>query len=475
MISAETIDAPITPDANSSYRLYQAGVTGLILIIGLGIWIDGGSFSLKFLLALCILVLSALPALLWAKLGRAWFPAFEITLLSTIAFYAAPLIGQHPELAQYPDAVIHEASFLVIAYLLCANVAFLGRAQLSRAPTWATVPLIPEALLRYLPLGVILNTVYLYISYFQNIIPYNLAGSLRALFFGLGMISTFVMCRLLGLGLLSRPMTGLFIVNFIIQLLIQFSQLYLIGGISILALALIAYASAKRTIPWLPILLMLPVLGVLHAGKSQMRNLYWEEQQPMPQLSGLPAFFAQWIDFGLHAQKEDLSGQSRTTVFERASLIQMLCLSVDRIPEVRPYLNGESYVDIPAQVIPRFVWPDKPSSLLANVRLAVHFNLVDPDDAFKVSIAFGIIAEAFCNFGFIGPPVLGFLIGFCFKYISNLAQNAPQFSALGLFMILLTAWSFQVEQVMATWLSSLFQAAVVCIGAPLVYRKFYTG
>ncbi len=475
MIAPEDLDGPIAPDGNSAYRLYQAGAGGLVLATAYAVWVDGGSFSLTFWLGLCILYLSALPALMWAKCGRTWFPAFEITMLSATAFYAIPLIGRHPELDVYPAGIVQEAALMVIAYLGAANLAFLGRGHALRAPPLLVTPLIPEGLLRYLPLGVVLNTVYLYISAFTVLIPYNISGSLRALFFGIGIVSTFVLCRLLGLGRLQRPMAVLFIVNVVLQLIIQFSQLYLIGGISMLALAMIAYSSAKRSIPWLPLALIVPVLAVLHAGKSQMRQIYWEDKTPMPTLTELPGYFVQWVDFGLRAQETDPDADSRTTVFERASLIQMLCLSVDRIPEVRPYLEGESYVDIPALFIPRIIWPGKPSSLMANVRLAVHFNLIDPDDPFKVSIAFGIIAEAFCNFGFIGPPLLGFFVGFAFKRVALLAQFAPQFSALGLLMILLTAWSFQAEQVLATWLSSLFQAAVVCIGAPLIYRKFYTG
>jgi hypothetical protein len=112
---------------------------------------------------------------------------------------------------------------------------------------------------------------------------------------------------------------------------------------------------------------------------------------------------------------------------------------------------------------------------MANIRLGIHFGLVDPDSPFKVSIAFGMISEAYLNFGFIGPPLLGLITGLFFKRAALLSQNVPQLSALGLLMILLTAWSFQAEFVLATWLSSIFQAAVVCIGLPLAYRKFTTG
>jgi hypothetical protein len=146
---------------------------------------------------------------------------------------------------------------------------------------------------------------------------------------------------------------------------------------------------------------------------------------------------------------------------------------VSRVPDHKPYLYGVSYVDIPALLVPRFLWPDKPSSLQSNVRLALYFGLVDEESAQNVSIAFGPLAESYVNFGFIGLGLLGAIVGIGYKYVSTLSTGASQLSAIGLFVILLTAWSFQDEMVAATWVSSLFQAAVVVVGLPLGLRKFF--
>jgi len=231
---------------------------------------------------------------------------------------------------------------------------------------------------------------------------------------------------------------------------------------------LIGYVSSRRSLPWVPLLFVLPLVALLHLGKPDMRSIYWQGGKPLPTLTELPAFFSEWLGYSLAPRDT----QENSTLFERASLIQMLCLSVDRVPSVKPYLEGESYIDIPAQFVPRFLWPDKPSGLLSNIRLALYFNLVNLSNATSVSIAFGIVAEAYINFGFLGVAGLGALMGMVFRRLSMLSQSAPIFSSLGILMILLTAWSFQIEQVMATWLGSLFQAAVVCIGLPLAYRRF---
>jgi hypothetical protein len=81
-----------------------------------------------------------------------------------------------------------------------------------------------------------------------------------------------------------------------------------------------------------------------------------------------------------------------------------------------------------------------------------------------------MIAEAYANFGLLGSIMLGLLLGFGYKRVTIAAVGAPQFSALGLFTVLLVAWSFQTEQIFASWIVSLTQATAVIIGGPLAFR-----
>jgi len=84
-----------------------------------------------------------------------------------------------------------------------------------------------------------------------------------------------------------------------------------------------------------------------------------------------------------------------------------------------------------------------------------------------------MIAESYANFGLIGCACLGGLLGFGFKKITVAAIGCPQFSAMGLLTILLAAWSFQAEQIFATWFISFLQAAVVVIGVPIAIRLLF--
>ncbi|MCC6415184.1 MAG: hypothetical protein IT582_04670 [Opitutaceae bacterium] len=468
------LDQPTPPpDKAASWRLYQFGRGSLILLAVFFIWSNGFVIDTLMLLGLGILILASLPVLNWAKHRRTWFPAFEVAMLTCIPFYALPLLSRENEVRSYPEESVILSGIAVLIYLVCAHAGFAFVRHPKKPARWTVTSLIPVQSYRFVPIGLLLNTVYLYIITFTDLIPGEFSGTLRALFFGVGTLSTFILSRLLGLGMLRSGQIWFFIGNLAAQIVFLFSQLYLINGISLVALALIAYSASRRRVPWLILVVFTPIVALLHLGKSDMRSLYWEAERKPPTLTELPAYFSEWIGYSLETSRERDEGLvTQSTIFERASLIQMLCLCTEQVPNYHPFLWGESYIDLPAQVIPRFLWPGKPSSLMANVRLGIYFGLIDPDDPYSVSIAFGMIAESFVNFGLAGVGLLGFLAGALFKRISLWAQDVPQFSALGILMILLTAWSFQAELVLATWLTSLFQASLVCIGLPLAYRHF---
>jgi hypothetical protein len=455
-----------------SEKLSSLGTAILVIAVVLAWWGSPLTDPLQLFAGLAIMVLGSLPCLLWARHRRPWFPCFEISTLTCVVFYGIPLLTQHDELIKYPDGVTLTAGFLVVGYLATAIVVFNSVTAPRNAPSWAATKLLPDNIHRYLPIGLLVNTSYLFIDRFTTIIPHQFAGTVRAICFGLGIITAFILSCEWGRSQLSREAKIMFVTCVAVQVLLLFSNLYLIGGMSLLILSAIGYTTTRRRLPWVAMLLCLPIVAVLHNGKSEMREIYWRDRTPLPSLGGLPEFFVTWAELGMQKKGADDSSTLAGRLAERASLFQMLCMSVDQVPERRPHLNGESYIDIPAQVIPRFLWPDKPSSLMSNVRLAIYFDLIDPDNAFATSIAFGVIAEAYVNFGFLGVLVLGALTGFGFKHVVLRSIGTPLFSAVGIFMILLTAWSFQAEQVMATWLSSLFQACAICILLPLLSKRF---
>jgi hypothetical protein len=476
--------SPISPPAlpsvseAASRKLFQLGTAILVAAGAYLFYRTPLTDPLEIALGLAILVLAALPALQWARQAQPYFPAFEIFMLTGISFYAVPMLGQREEVFAFTDRNLVNAGLAVVLFQVPAVLAYFAvRGQPARNPL-LTESLVPERVLHQTQIGLWLNTIYLYVASFTTLIPWEAAPIFRAIFVGLGIICSFVQARLWGAGQLRQSEKIAYAVNLALQVILTFSSLYLIGGISLLVLSLIAYVTASRRVPIVLLILVLPVIAVLHGGKAAMRDIYWRTaDEPLrPTLLELPAFYQQWIELGLHPPeiRPERKRSLAENLLERAALFQMLCLTADRIPDYNPYLNGETYKDIPAQLVPRVLWPGKPSPHRSNARLAIYLGLVDEEGAEKVSIAFGLICEAYANFGFIGVAGLGLALGASFKRLTLLGLHAPQFSALGLFLILLTAWSFQVEQVLATWLISLLQATVVVVGIPLASRSLLT-
>jgi hypothetical protein len=258
----------------------------------------------------------------------------------------------------------------------------------------------------------------------------------------------------------------------LIEVILQLTTLYLISAISGLIVFFLAYVSAGRRIPWAAIWLSFAVFSVLHNGKSAMREKYWAGGAALPGVTDLPAFFSEWVGYGLAPQRDENDAPHSSKLLERASLLQMLCLVIDSTDRGLPLLGGETYSYIPAQLVPRIMWPGKPSGQAATMRLSIYFGLQDEFSTRSTSIAFGMLTEAYANFGFAGMAVFGLLVGWVTKVISMWTRSCPLLSNGSLIMILIVAWSIQTELPLSVWFASLYQALICVLALPFVVRLF---
>jgi hypothetical protein len=460
----------------TSLRLFQAGALG---VTGLIAWVIYKSpvQDLTLLSAGALMILLAtFPALRWARRGDDHFPIFEVFLLTFVPFYGISMLAGHPEMLGFGEESTGAGALAVLIFQGGMLAAFYGISPPAVRTPLMIMPLLPETFLRYAQTGLWLNTAFIYINGFTDWIPNDLRLPLRATFFGLGTIALYVEMRRWGAGRLGAGEKFAVSLALSAQCILLVRELYLIVSLSLLLVAALAYVSSSRRIPWLPFVFLLPALGLLHSGKAAMRTVYWEGGQALPSLEDLPGFFYQWAEAGLDSRdSSELPGSTSLTgrLFERASLFHMLCFVIDRTPEKEPFLAGESYIYIPSQLIPSFLWPGKPSSLKSNVLLAIHYKLVPDDGSARVSIAFGMVSESFANFGYWGCAIMGAILGLFYSMVTAAATGAPQFSAVGLLSILLGAWSFQSEQIFATWFISLLQATAVVIAIPLALRIIF--
>lgn len=430
---------------------------------------------LQLYLGLAILVGACLPALQWAKRNDFRFPVFEVFMLTCVNTYAIPLLSGHQQLQLYSSETVTTAALAVLFYQVVANITYATvRARPGRGKFW-NEDVIAHGVTDFLGYGMALTTAYTMVNFFTEWIPPELNSVLRAVCFGVGIISTFIQSRMWGQGTLPHRAKGAFVFQIVLQVIFSWASLYLIAGISILVLALIGYVFGGKKLPVAALIIVLPVIGVLHNGKSVMREKYWENGAPMPTLTEVPAFFAEWVGYGLDPTVVQEKKQANNLLLERTSLMHILCLVVDYTPSRQPYLSGETYGYVPAQLVPSVFWKNKPPAHIATYRLSVYYGLQLPEETSKTTIAFGMLSEAYANFGFIGVGLLGFMFAYCFKRLSDLSVNSPILSYPGLLMVVLTAWSFQSEQTFAAWISSLYQACIAVLGVPFLVRNFLGG
>jgi hypothetical protein len=203
-----------------------------------------------------------------------------------------------------------------------------------------------------------------------------------------------------------------------------------------------------------------------------MREKYWNNNTPLPTIVQMPEFFSEWIGDGLESAPAGEDPAEKHSILDRTSLIQILCLVVSKTPDHLPYLNGVTYAQIPGQFVPRFFWPGKPAGHISTYTLSIYYGLQNEEDTQKTTIGFGLLTEAYANYGLFGVGMIGFIFGVAFKKFCGWAADSPILSYPGMVMIVLMAWSFQDEMPLSMWLSSLYQACLVVCAVPFVLRSF---
>jgi hypothetical protein len=215
-------------------------------------------------------------------------------------------------------------------------------------------------------------------------------------------------------------------------LILSTSSLYLVGGIMMVIIAMTGYAVTAKRVPWISIGVALMFAAVLHAGKAEMRQRYWARGEAPVSLAETPSRLLEWSAAGVTS----LTTSDRSaSVVDRAALLHLL-LRVQRLaPTYVPYLNGESYALMPYMLMPRFVEGGKIASQAAMRMLNVRFGIQTEQAAQTTSIGWGLIAEAYGNFGNFGVLAVGFLIGIFGGLLTRISEGRPAASILSLIAI----------------------------------------
>ncbi|MEI6429030.1 MAG: hypothetical protein WCO45_11690 [Pseudanabaena sp. ELA607] len=429
-------------------------------------------------LFLTLLFTTLVPSYLWCK-GKVYgLPILPVFSFSYILTYAMPLIGHEEILNTYTSAERLFAGSTTIGFLWIITATWYKFAKRVRTK--------PSAV--FMIDGSRADDIFLFFLFISTIFSMSLAGDwfsinatqffslIRGIVFGLTTISAFALGFRHGERKLSSSKT-LFLQFLVVTYCVSnATSLLLVMPMTFLVIIGIGFVMGRKKIPFISLLLAILIIVPLHYGKGEMRAKYFAtgiNVQPWE----YPAYYTEWFGknfenkpFTYFSRREDelsdLVGvygveapDNKQRLSDRASLLQQLLLTQIRSPDIQPFLEGVTYLWIPQLLIPRLFLDSKISAHYATSILNIYYGRQRLQDTFSTTIGWGLLSEAYANFGLIGCVVLAIILGYVFGNISAWSHYAPLLSARYLISVLILIYAFN-DSVASVFVSSLFQSLI---------------
>ncbi len=473
--------------------LLPTGLIFAVLTLSLAVSHSSGAVGFAFMGIGTYIVLS-----LWARYGIG-LPLLPVIAIQHLFTYALPIAVQNETVLAYSDATLLHGSIEVLVFLLALGGGWrFGMQVFSPSPPMAySLYILAEegsAGLRRIGYGLIGVTSICYLlqalGLLNLVIDFLPSGSesvVNALVSGAGMCGFFVIALGIGSGEIPLYRTGLFWGLFLFDCLVSASALLLSAPTSFVATVAIGLFWGSERIPWKFLTVVVAILGFLNLGKYEMRERYWDPlvdyTNTLP-LSQIPARYAEWADTSLtvissgeNSAIKDQKKKKDNSILARVNNLQNLLYVMDAVETDHiPLLLGSTYTLIPPLLIPRILWPDKPRTHEGQVMLNVHFGRQDLISSYRTYIAWGLLPEAYGNFGsFWGSIVLGVVLGGFIAWVENASANKPVLSMEGfLVFTLFLNMAASFEMVASVLITSIFQSLIPVVIAcmPFVYRNY---
>ncbi|MGL5080768.1 MAG: hypothetical protein ACRC8A_04720 [Microcoleaceae cyanobacterium] len=458
-------------------RLLQAFWIGVAYLVAQNISALQSVDPLTALATLLIAITALYPSYLWCSgkaLGMPVFPFFTLMHLWT---HALPLISNHPAIVEYSPENHLFAGFTVASYLVVGTFFWLSQIKSSEIfPTTHRVLMDEKGENLFL----LMITCAVFFNMYSLGKWFSISGGILALvrggILGLSILAIFVLCYRLGEKTLNKFRSSFFILLMAAYLISSAAGLILRDSVGVLSVAFIAYILGSRRIPIITMAVLLSLLTLLHYGKGEMRGKYWFQAETQLQLQPweYPAWYSEWVGYSLeslgHSEEET---ESESSPQERSSIIQMLLLAQKKTPEELPYLQGKSYLILPQMIVPRFLNPNKPRSHEGTYLLSIYYGLQSEEDTIRTTIAWGLVAESYANFGLVGCWGLGAFWGIFYGKATRWSLNTSILSSRSLFLILLISFAAQSEWTASVYVASLFQSSMVLMGMTFTLMKVH--
>ena len=428
--------------------------------------------------ALMIGVACMYPMYLWcdgkAK-GMPVYPFFALTYLWT---FCLPLLSENPNVWLYSPEQHRFAALTVTIFLISGTAIWY---KLVRQPAKPRV---------YLALGtkgaetffIAMVGVGAFINMYTvggwQFIPPALFNILGKAVLGLSFLGIFMLAYRAGSGEMGKLKIQIFFVFLCTNILSAAAGLILKTALTLFLLSVFAFTVGGRRLPYIPMALGMFILLPLHHGKHAMRHIYWEGPPHYVQPWEYLAWFAEWrghAEEGMnHIQPryEDPEDEGESFI-ERSSVIHMLMMAQEKIPDQYPFLQGETYSYVPILIVPRALIKNKPVSHIGTHTLNVHIQRQTWKQTEKTTIAWGLLPEAYANFGVPGAVIVGSFFGLFYGMVTRISVGTSAFSTRSMFTVLILSFGLaSTEWTAGVYAAALFQSSVPIFGMSVLMKVY---
>jgi hypothetical protein len=477
---------------NLRHFIRQTWVWMIVLLgtVSLYLAISGNIGAIAFFLCACATTISIST---WAANGVG-VPLLPTLALQHLIVYGVPILSKNEEAYAYPESYFNAAGAELLLFLLSMTTVWYAGIRLfpaSRAFSYTLTMLRSGGYQLFNRIGLILilfTTVWQVLEVLGmlgplfNALPegsYSIANTIVS---AASMCGFFIAALGIGSGELPAALRYLFWAAFCVQCIVAIASLLLSSASVYMASVAIGLFWSSGRFPWRFLLCTISILSFLNLGKAEMRERYWDEitgERKSFSVSDIPSIYAEWGDLSMKSFNKEKKQQgekiSQQTLVERVNNLSNLLYVIDAVEGRKvPLLNGETYEIIPALLIPRIFWPEKPRTPEGQILLNVHFGRQDRVSSLKTYIAWGLLPEAYGNFGaYFGSVFLGSVLGLGLAFLERATQNKALFSMEGFTLFsVFTGLAISYEMVASVLVTSLFQAVVtICVAMlPFVER-----
>jgi len=418
-----------------------------------------------------LFVASLVPSWFWATGRVQGLPIYPIFAISFIPTYVTPLWQGHSALAQYTPNEINTAAWTVAGFLLL-GMLFWQQVAVRAVGVPHVVRMIDlKKSENILMICIFAELAFELLSFFFYQLSGGALAAIRGFATSAGRMGIFVFSYRIAQGTLSPFKKGLFVGALALLIIQETASLVLANVIPTLGIAFAAYILGSGKIPWKALAGVVVMISILHAGKYEMRDLYHSGEKRAGGIMTYPAYFAEWVGFGLKNLGMGQKGEEKkevTSAKERGSLIQLMIKIQTMTPAKVPYLEGATYEFIPSLLIPRLLSPGKKWAHTGNMMLSLHYGILDMEGIWFTSVAFDPVMEAYANYGFLGVAVLAVVMGFFLGWTTRLTVHVPMLSFGFLFGVLVIAAVIGSFNTTGVFVTVLWQSFLALAGLSLV-------